>query len=173
MIDLETLGTSAKAPIISIGAVFFDKTGTKEEFYAALNVEEQISSQKRFADGSTIKWWMEQENAAKKVFREEYVETQQGLLSFAKWATDHVPLDEIKPWGNGINFDIKLLESIFEDYGMKSLIPWKFRNIRDYRTFKEFVFDGKGIERVGTYHNALDDAITQAHVVIAGMNRNL
>ena len=39
MIDLETLGTAANAPVIAIGAVFFDPTGQPEPQVAASDSE--------------------------------------------------------------------------------------------------------------------------------------
>ena len=170
MIDLETLGTNDNSPVISIGAVFFNHvTGELgEKFYIVLDVEQQISSRKRLVDGSTIKWWMGQENAAQKVFKENFKDTTAGLLEFKHFVIKHAG-DSAKPWGNGSTFDITIIESLMKDYGID--IPWKFRNVRDLRTFHEFIYNGKDMERKGTYHNALDDAIYQAEVVIEGEKR--
>lgn len=197
MIDLETLGTSPKAPVISIGACYFDKTGVKQHFYAVLDVKEQIDSGLRKVDADTIKWWMDQEGAAKKVFKEElgvihgrhihdFLSDEDddservrklkkdgntaSLLSFIYFCAGEYKDEDTKPWGNGSTFDITILESLLKDF--KIVVPWKFYNIRDYRTFKEYVYDGKDLERTGTHHNALDDAIYQAEVVVEGMNRN-
>lgn len=182
MIDIETLGTSDKAPVISIGACFFDKRGIKERFYAVLDISEQIDSGKRITDASTIKWWMGQEGAAKKVFRDDVGVVLQeinqhfgGLVDpmkngeiLARFVQFCKQYENVKPWGNGSNFDITILENLFQSYRVK--IPWNFRNIRDLRTFKEYVYDGSQTERVGTHHNALDDALYQAQVVIDGLN---
>lgn len=176
MIDIETLGIKRDAPVMSIGACFFDKTGIKSEFYISLDVAGQIDSGLRKVDAQTIKWWMSQEDASKKVFRETAVETSKALAKFHAWVLGGVAGGEsiantgTKPWGNGSNFDIEILESIFKDYGFS--IPWNFRNIRDFRTFKEHVYDGHNTKRIGTHHNALDDAMYQAQVVIDGLNRN-
>lgn len=168
MIDLETMGTDPSAPIISIGAVFFDKTGFGEKFYKNLSVEDQIEKG-RFPDGPTIKWWMSQSDAAKKVFKEDAVATRQGLYEFVNFITANCHKTKVKPWGNGSNFDITMLEDIFKQYKIE--IPWIYRNIRDLRTFREFVYDGKDLKMPGTAHNALDDAVFQACIVIKGMKR--
>lgn len=162
MIDLETLGTKYDCPVISIGACFFDKTGIKEEFYVVLNVEEQIDAGRK-ASGSTIKWWMGQEKAAQKVFREGAEPTVDGVAKFVEFCKTY---EGAKPWGNGSNFDISIIEHLIEDCDLDS--PWLFYNIRDLRTFKEDVYDGKKTKREGTHHNALDDAKHQAQVVIDG-----
>ena len=171
MIDLETLGISPKAPIISIGACFFDKEGIYETFYVTLDTGEQMDSGKRVADSSTIKWWMSQEDAAKKVFKEDAIDTETALQTFVEFCLNHHDKKNTKPWGNGATFDISMLESIMSDYGISE--PWMFYNIRDLRTFKEYIYDGKDTERKGTYHNALDDAIHQAQVVIDGLNNKI
>lgn len=168
MIDIETLGIDPKAPVLSLGAVYFDKNGMYSEFYVNIDVHHQIDSGLRKFDASTIKWWMGQEGAAKKVFREKAVPVKQALEVFCNFIVGNGGVKGTKPWGNGSNFDITILESLFKDYGIKT--PWNFRNIRDLRTFKEYVYDGSQTERVGTYHNALDDAKFQAQVVIDGVN---
>jgi len=171
MIDIETLGIDPKAPVLSIGAVYFDKDGTYSEFYINLDVHHQIDSGLRKFDASTIKWWMGQEDAAKKVFKETAIPVEQALRQFVNFIETEVGSKDTKPWGNGSNFDITILESLFKDYGIKT--PWNFRNIRDYRTFKDFIYDGSDTVREGTYHNALDDAKYQAQVVIDGLNNKI
>lgn len=160
MIDLETLGTEPNAPVISIGAVFFDKERFKEEFYTTLNFEQQIDTGRKL-DFSTIKWWMFQDNKAKKIFKDIKTDTLTGLKQF----TEFCNLYKAKPWGNGSTFDIAILEDTFRMYKIE--IPWKFWNVRDYRTFKQ-LFPNE-IEREGVYHNALDDAKHQAKNIIENL----
>lgn len=160
MIDIETLGKIETAPVLSIGATFFNVDGLVDNFYAELMVQEQFDLG-RVPCASTIDWWIQQEDAAKKFNNKRPVEDV--LNEFFTFCTLH--RDPI-PWGNGSTFDISILENLFRMYGYD--VPWKFYKVRDLRTFKEYVDDGEGIERVGTYHNALDDAITQALVVIRG-----
>jgi hypothetical protein len=173
MIDIETLGIKNDAPVISLGAVLFNSGGMYDRFYICFDVEQQIDSGKRKVDGSTIKWWMDQEGAAKKVFSDKSVRNEFALKTFAKFYNDlllkyGLEQKDLKVWGNGPTFDMTIMESLYQSYGMKA--PWGFREIRDFRTFKEFVYDGSNTERVGTHHNALDDAEFQAQVVIDGMN---
>jgi len=67
-------------------------------------------------------------------------------------------------WGNGANFDVAILDNIFgyED-------PWEFWNVRDMRTLvwiaSAIGFDKESIEREGTHHSAIDDAVHQAKVI--------
>lgn len=163
MIDIETLGTHPKSPIISIGAVFFDIEGGEiiNEFYIDLDIKDQIDTGIRTVDADTLKWWMNQSDAAKKIFKDEaYVlPTQGGLEHFVQWVKDHRQQGS-GVWGNGATFDIVLLESIFKDYNIKN--PWNFWEIMDMRTFRRFVGKMEPIEKRGINHNALDDAVAQA-----------
>jgi hypothetical protein len=71
MIDLETLGTGPDVIVVSVGAVLFDAdTGeTGGEFYRILDYQDQIDlGRKPSAD--IIKWWMEQTNEARSVFKD-------------------------------------------------------------------------------------------------------
>lgn len=168
-LDLETLGVSTESPVISIGAALFNKKEIVSKFEVVLDVEEQMNDRIRFADGSTIKWWMQQEDAAKKVFKESCVPTRIGLISFVDWLNVFEnDFANLKPFGNGATFDVTILETLLKDYDVK--VPWHFSNIRDLRTFKEFIYDGSKTEREGVHHNALDDAVYQAQIVIDGLN---
>lgn len=173
MIDLETLGTHPNAPIISIGAVWFDLEKKKigDTFYMVLDVADQIDSKVRFADSSTIKWWMSQADAAKNVFKEGAQPTKQVLELFRKWIMAHAgskaktATKKCFPWGNGSSFDITLMETIFADYDVAC--PWMFYNVMDLRTYRRFIGKGKKIEKLGTDHNALDDAVSQVNYMFS------
>lgn len=170
MIDLETLGTDPTCPIISIGAVFFDETGIKDEFYVVLNSGQQIDAGRKVT-ADTIKWWMGQADAAKKVFRDNAVDTVVGVEAFVAFCNKY-PAKTVKPWGNGSNFDISIIEDLLKDCEIAA--PWIFWNIRDLRTFKEdyeVLFGKTKVEKKGTNHNALDDARSQAEFVIEGRKK--
>lgn len=165
MVDIETLGTNADAVVLSIGAVFFDTT-TKElgpKFIMNLKIENQLSTRSINAD--TLRWWMSQSNAAKKVFSDEALSTVVVLSAFVKWVEANAPEDgNVKPWGNGSSFDISILEHLLLEYNLKA--PWRYNNVRDLRTFKEYVANDAPIMNAGVKHNALDDAIAQANYVM-------
>lgn len=165
MIDLETLGTEAGCPVIAIGACFFDDYEVKETFYKVLNVQEQIDSG-RHPSADTIKWWMQQEGAAKRVFKENALPTGAVMDDFVKFSKTYT---KVKPWGNGATFDISIIESLLKDCEIAP--PWLYYNVRDLRTFKEDVYDGKDMPFEGIKHHALHDAIYQANVVMEGRKR--
>lgn len=163
MIDLETLGNTPDTPVISLGAVFFD---TKNKvmgptFYMALDVSEQIARGRK-PTGDTIKWWMNQSGAAKRVFHEKAKPTIEVLTLFINWYKQINSKAFV--WGNGSTFDISIMENIFRDYGLKE--PWTYNKAMDLRTFKRFKANGEQVRKSGVNHNALDDALSQAQYVL-------
>ena len=172
MIDIETLGTGMDCPVISIGAAYFDleKKQIGDTFYAIFDIAEQIDSRTRFADASTLKWWMYQMDAAKTVFKDGAHPTREVLQKFREWIMVHAgskakATKKCSPWGNGAGFDINIMESLFKDY--KVAIPWLYYNVLDLRTFKRFVGKDKKIEKLGTEHNALDDVVSQINYMFS------
>lgn len=163
MIDLETLGTDPNCPVISIGAVFFDIENKKlgQFFYRVLSLDEQIS-RGRQVTADTIKWWMQQDEAAKKIFKEQQLAVYPALEDFISWFSINNSKSFV--WGNGSTFDISIMENIFKNYGFKA--PWGYNRVMDLRTFKRFKPPVKETVKVGISHNALDDAINQAQYVI-------
>ena len=166
MVDLETLGTAVNAPVVAIGAVFFDpNTSTLgDTFDAAIDLEDAMRYGR--ASGSTVKWWLRQGDAARqKVVRGRHP-SRLVFEKFEQFCLKHG--DQVKPWGNGASFDIAILDYAFGRI-LEKQAPWKFWNVRDCRTIKELAdgivtYDGK-LE--GTAHTALDDAKHQALYVSA------
>lgn len=74
--------------------------------------------------------------------------------------------DKVRIWGNGADFDNVILASVYKRIGMEQ--PWLYRNNRCYRTLKA-LHPEIPIERVGTHHNAVDDAESQARHLLAIM----
>lgn len=162
MIDLETLGKTPDAVVLSIGACAFDLfKGVIEpiRFHAVLNIEDQIRAG-RTVDGDTLTWWMNQTDEARKLFNETRQNLDQTIWEFMSWI--NLLDDDVYVWGNGSTFDISILENL-----MNHKVPWKYSNVMDLRTFRRFVAGNAKIPRdQGTHHNALDDAINQAKFVI-------
>ncbi len=169
MLDIETVGQSSKAAIISIGAVLFDPiTGeTGAEFYQAINLNS--SAYYGEMDAPTIRWWMKQSKEAQAVFNEDNLVTLKvALEAFDAWLRDNTSKDPkygnslANVWGNGVDFDNVILSNAYKAVGMRQ--PWSFTNQSDVRTIVELGkkllnIDPKNtLERNGTAHNALDDA---------------
>ncbi len=164
MTDLETLGTDPDCIVVSLGAVFFDleKKVLGPTFYMIAEVDEQISRGRK-PSGSTIKWWLQQSDAAKKVFHEQAKPMAVVLTTFVQWYKANNSKGAFV-WGNGSTFDITILEDLFRDY--KIPCPWGYNKAMDLRTFKRFVAKGEQVKKGGVNHHALDDAISQAQYVM-------
>lgn len=159
-IDFETLGTNPDTVVISVGAQFFDleKKLLGPSFYMAFDIEDQLKKG-RSINADTLKWWMSQSDAAKKVFKEKAKPTQEVLNTFVYWVKANSSKKTLKPWGNGSTFDISIMEDLLRSYDLD--VPWQYYNIYDLRTFRRFVANNAKVEKIGVNHNALDDCQSQ------------
>ena len=170
MLDLETMDTKATAAIISIGAVKFDaERGVYDKFHIHVDLQDNIDSG-RTLSGSTIMWWVGQgEDARKQLASGVGVELWGALTQFSDWVCGPSgeedweldgPVDgDVLMWGNGAAFDNTILANAYQTTGFDA--PWKFDNDRCYRTMKNLAPDVE-LKRIGTLHNAQDDAESQA-----------
>ena len=169
MLDLETLDTTSSAVVISIGAVAFDPytTALGDKFYVELT--DDIAAQHargRTISGDTVRWWMQQDVLAKRVFSVsppdgiKRVTTFEALSLFCLFVAVNGARD-VELWGNGADFDNIILGSLYDTFGLRK--PWSYSRNRCYRTMKNIgIGPRKPRVREGVHHNALDDAIAQA-----------
>lgn len=137
-----------------------------------------------FRDPDTVAWWNDQSDEAKSAFTDP-ADLAFGLSTFAEWLCAVAGVDyeadnpkfrgpgHIRLWAHGPSFDVSILEAA---YGAVDLpVPWHYRAPRDTRTILEAagMDPHKSLEdfATGTYHNALDDAVTQAKAVCAAYDR--
>lgn len=164
MLDLETLSTRANAIILSIGAVAFDpvKDIIAGSFYKSLDIETQKLVGGHI-DESTIRWWLEQnDEARKRAFAPG--DTLHALHAFRDWLGElGTKREDLKMWGNGAAFDNAILANLYARLNLPA--PWEFWNDRCYRTVKALRKDIK-LERVGVHHDPRDDAESQARHLI-------
>ncbi|WP_312320092.1 exonuclease [Atlantibacter hermannii] len=174
MVDLETMGSNPDAPIVSIGAVFFEpSTGeTGPEFYQVVD----LASAMRFGaqpDASTILWWMKQSSEARSALLvEDAADLDVALTLFSEFLGENAAngTKSVQVWGNGATFDNVLLKQSYELVG--GAAPWRFVNDRDVRTIVELgnavgINPRYDIPFEGDKHNALADARHQAKYVSA------
>ena len=166
MLDLETLGRSAGCSVMSIGAVqFSNKLG--REFYVSID-RDSCDQSGLFEDQETLDWWNQQSEEAKVVFNEPKVSLHLALTMFADWLSMLGPREDIRIWGNGSAFDNAIIIFLYRNLGME--VPWSYRGDMCFRTLKA-LFPKQEVEQIGTYHNALDDAKTQAVHAIAMLEK--
>jgi exodeoxyribonuclease VIII len=167
MLDLETMGTTPDAAIIAIGAVEFDPELGQlgERFYQVVDLQSSVDLG-GVIEPSTVMWWMQQSEEARAAVRAGGAHLAVALGCFTTWLEQRAARDEVRIWGNGANFDNVVLATAYARAG--HLLPWRFFNDRCYRTMKAQRRDVK-LERSGTHHNALDDAVSQAQHLLAIM----
>lgn len=172
MIDIETLGTDADAPVLSVGACFFDiATG---EIGPTFDGKISVADALEYGPvcGETFAWWMQQSDEARLNVIQGHQTTKEILTGFHFFVARNCDIAEVRPWGHGAAFDITIIERLFAkalgdrvDPADRRSPPWNFRNVRDTRTIRALgeaaghQFTG---DREGTHHDALDDAVYQA-----------
>ncbi len=168
MIDLETMGKNPDAPIISIGAIFFDpQTGDMgPEFSKTIDLETAGG----VIDRDTIKWWLKQSREAQSAILTDEIPLDDALLQLREFIDENSGEFFVRVWGNGASFDNVILRRSYERQGIPC--PWRYYNDRDVRTIlelgKAIDFDARtAIPFEGVPHNALDDARHQAKQVSA------
>lgn len=165
MIDLETLGTSMTAPILEIGAVRFDKREVLSEFNVHVDPDSCFMMGAR-ADGDTIKWWLQQSEAARKNAVQPGEPISAALNKFLSWVGANDQPESV--WSHGANFDIPLIDQWLRRCRLAA--PWKFWTARDTRTLYEFV--GFRPQTKVVAHEAVADARQQALDVIEAWKRS-
>lgn len=186
MVDLETLGTRPGCVILSIGAVVFDEEDKMlgRKFYVEIN-QNSCTELGLYVDPSTMEWWKKQDLEARRVL---YATSgtlgrslPDALEMFGNWleaafspnwssmagepSYDPSKLKDVEIWGNGSDFDNAILAAAYRATNLPQ--PWQFYNSRCYRTLKNLFPQHKMAKRIGTHHNALDDAESQArHAIV-------
>lgn len=169
MIDLETLGTTADAVIVSIGAVRFDINAAPGTPFASADdcfyiVCDRASQADRHISPDTQYWWGRQSPQAQAVFDQPSTDITLALVGLGAFicATPGRP----NVWSNGADFDLPMLAHAYRQYGVA--LPWAPYSGRCYRTYKNLPYARVAtVPRLGQHHNALDDAIDQAQHLCA------
>lgn len=179
MIDIETMGNKPAAPIVAIGAVFFDpKNGELgAEFYVAVDLASAMG-QGATPDGDTILWWLKQSAEARAaICTDDTHHIDEALFELSDFISRNSENPRyLKVWGNGANFDNVILRTAYEREGR--ICPWQFWNDSDVRTMVllglQLGFEPKrDIPFDGVAHNALTDARHQVKYVTAIWQRLL
>jgi hypothetical protein len=158
MFDLETFGTAKNSVIIQVAAIQFNHDFTIVNTFNDLVDPQSCLDAGLSIDLSTVLWWMEQSEEAK---RSVILPKKRSHLKDVLWNLHRWIPKETKAWGNGASFDLSILDSAYR--ACKIPLPWKHWDERCYRTINALVDkkDPCRPPRVGVYHNALDDCRTQ------------
>lgn len=174
MVDIESMGKKPGAPIVSIGAVFFDPASgqTGPEFYKVISLESAMEWG-GVPDASTILFWLKATPEARsEIVMDHAIPLDDALLQFKDFIAENAAngKDTVQVWGNGATFDNVLLEDSYARTGISC--PWKYWNNRDVRTIVEL---GKAVGYTprheipfeGEPHKAISDARHQVKYVSA------
>ncbi|HCL9682370.1 TPA: 3'-5' exoribonuclease, partial [Escherichia coli] len=129
MIDLETMGTNTNAPIVVIGAVFFDpQTGEiGPVFYIVISLTDAMNTG-AVPDGGTIKWWLKQSSEARAAILTGQVKLKDSLSRFREFINEYSDEKFVQVWGNGATFDNAILRTSYERLDIPC--PWRYHNDR-------------------------------------------
>jgi len=159
MIDIETLGNTPDATVLTIAGIAFDRMGnystiadptTLDYFYCRVDVE----SQKREINEDTVQWWAKQPDEAK---AEAFADTNRLPLADAMRGINAWATGADRYWANGAGFDFTILESCNRQFNNKS--PWHFWQVLDARTIYKLVPDH--FIPQNNKHHALWDCLSQ------------
>lgn len=181
MVDLETLGTTSSAPIISIGALFFNpRTGAYDSsnaFKQAVNPQTCINAG---ADPAVdaFTFWMSQPKEAQDHYNSlKKRPIKEVMNDFRKWlrwnpiTESKVEQHDHKLWlWSAATFDGVILNNTYKYLG--SEVPWQRRNLVDLRTYRIMAL-ALGIEDITVdmpdshiIHDPVEDCIRQVRQVI-------
>ncbi len=161
-IDIETFSQKKNAAIASIGAVKFNNTTIIDTF--SINID-PLSCKEVGLDFQleTLQWWKSQNPEAYASLKNNRVSLADALSNFSKWYGPK----SVDTWACGPDFDLVILESAYQSISKHT--PWKYYHARCFRTFKAMF--KSNISRLGTYHDARDDAVYQTNYILDVINR--
>lgn len=160
-IDIETLDLEPTAVVLSIGVALFTEDGEiVDTFYRVLDKDSQKDAG-RTVRKSTLEWWEQQGDAARRVLTADGAPVSQVIAELATFLSR--PLSGV--WGYGSDFDNVTVSSLCRSFGLD--VPWHYKLNRCGRTVAALPPPGSFVspQRVGVHHNAVDDAIYQARLI--------
>lgn len=104
MIDEETMGKKSTAPILSIGAVFFNPCSGEigKKFYATVSLESEMAIG-AIAEPETIIWWLKQSSEARAaITSDQAIPVSEALFNLSEFVVANCEQPKyLKVWGNG------------------------------------------------------------------------
>jgi exodeoxyribonuclease VIII len=159
MVDIETLGVTPDAHILSIGAVMRDKE-LRDSFAPFYSPIEPISQRNRKIDYSTVAFWRGQTNFPEPTTSAILYDVLNTFHGWCETVAMHcgVSREDIEFWCKGTDFDFVILSNAYAEAGWK--VPWKYNMVRDLRTLAK-VFPQINPPENHNEHYALEDARVQ------------
>jgi exodeoxyribonuclease VIII len=198
MIDIESFGTVAGSPIVTIGAVLFDpysSDSSQAMLDRSLNIRIDLSDSIDLSvgvEGGTLRWWFEQsDQAIKALVGDDAVSIKEALAKLWRFCCERGSFvnKEFFPglsdlpkasryWAKDPDFDMQLMRYYYEHPDIQKGIemPWKFWECRSVRTVQDLAWPGGSDDRPtfevpGVAHDARWDSIQQAMTIQAAIRR--
>lgn len=168
-LDLETMGTNPTSAIIAMGAIAFNRKAPKfnaencAAFYVNINLQDCLDHGLT-VDGNTIMWWLKQNDPARSALINKQIKLQNALEKLNLWVRSSV---KNGPCWTHATFDAPIISNAYMQLKMQQPTPYKQQ--RDIRTLNDLQGFYK-VKRIGTHHNALDDALFQAEYIWGLLN---
>jgi len=161
MIDIETLGIERGSVLLSIGACQWNPAdGIVDTFYTEIDSSscQQVGLS---VDEDTLEWWQNQSGDHKPLNGSTPLSAAlKQLAAFVEGA------DEV--WAHSPSFDLAHLEYCYDIFEIDP--PWTYTEKRDSRTIAALPI-AAARDHTGREHHALDDAVHQAQLVAATLQR--
>lgn len=158
MLDFETLGVSANASVVQIGACYFDRETGEIGATFKCNVDPKTNVGATI-DAETVFWWLGQDRPA--------IDSITKGVSFdapEAFARLNLFLGDAEAIWSHSSFDFAILTDTLRRLGMEP--RFSFRAARDIRTLTDISgISPKSVPFEGVKHDALDDAKHQAYYV--------
>jgi len=172
MVDIETTGVEAGSGIWQIGAVVMDEClhTQPHTFLMTVNPVLVLAADSKYTSSVDTLLWQLQKNSDNWAFALEqspvegsswgFTPTKSMLVNLCDWLMGF-NYAEIELYSRG-SFDFQLLRAAFAIEGLTC--PWKYYQENDQRTLSKWTSYNR--ETASPSHNALDDAIQQAKVIM-------
>jgi hypothetical protein len=175
MIDIETMGSTNSAPLMSLAAIHFNLDGDIiKEFYEVIDLKSTMELGMK-PDPSTIYWWLVQSDAARFSICSKKKRPVRAVLSdlsdFLKGANKNSRKRYV--WANSPSFDLTILKNHYSEAGLKP--AWLFWREMDVRTITNMMPEIKKQQKEDavnagvTLHNPIEDCRFQIKLLTSTM----
>jgi hypothetical protein len=148
MFDIETLGIDSTCVILSAAIIHFEQEEEldmdmlrERALFVKFNIQEQVEELKRSTTKSTIDWWKEQPEYARKKSlpaKASDVDTVDGIEKLRAYINKHQPdPKKITIWARG-SLDQMAIDSLARAAGLEHIAPYYVW--RDVRTAVDIVY---------------------------------
>ncbi len=173
VVDIETLGTAAPAPILAIGAVCLDAICGRPAIVRTMRIGLDPRACAGSPDADTVLWWNRQAEAVR---REAFA----GATTSDPWGDFMSLIEDFQPdyfWGKAPDFDFGHLAAQLEAAGRP--VPWRYWQLRDIRTLEGLWGDAKPVIEIPASeavpvpmpHVAIYDALVEAELLRLSLER--